>query len=87
MNKLFDIPKMKIVVISAAVIVTLSVITVTVACLKANETKKDDDDTVNAMVSADESETEPPDTPTFRLETRAPKASPHIACVSSCPRT
>ena len=72
MNKLFDIPKMKIVVISAAVIVTLSVITVTVACLKANETKKDDDDTVNAMVSADESETEPPET-TEPVETETEK--------------
>ena len=72
MNKLFDIPKMKIVVISAAVIVTLSLITVTVACLKANETKKDDDDTVNAMVSADESETEPPET-TEPVETETEK--------------
>ena len=72
MNKLFDIPKMKIVVISAAVIVTLSVITVTVACLKANETKKDDDDTVNAMVSADESKTEPPET-TEPVETETEK--------------
>ena len=72
MNKLFDIPKMKIVVVSAALIVTLSVITVTVACLKANETKKDDDDTVNAMVSADESETEPPET-TEPVETETEK--------------
>ena len=72
MNKLFDIPKMKIVVVSAAVIVTLSVITVTVACLKANETKKDDDDTVNAMVSAGESESEPPET-TEPFETETEK--------------
>ena len=34
-----------------------------------------------------ESETDPPFTPTFRFETRAPKASPHNACVSSCPST
>ncbi|MBR2387742.1 MAG: leucine-rich repeat protein [Clostridia bacterium] len=59
MNKLFDIPKMRIVVISAAVVVTLAVITVTVACLKVNA-PTGDKDAVDAMVSVSESDTEPP---------------------------
>ena len=50
MNKLLDIPKMKIVVISAAVVVTLAVITVTVACFKANA-PKDDENVTDAMAS------------------------------------
>lgn len=55
MNKLFDIPKMKIVVITAAVIVTLAVITVVVACLKVNAPGRGD--VTEAMVTVDESET------------------------------
>jgi len=61
MNKLFHIPKMKIVVVSATVIVLLAIITVTVACLnieeKDNKNKDDMGEVTDVMAKPQESDT------------------------------
>ena len=57
MNKLFHIPKMKIVVISAAVVVLLAIVTVTVVCLNIETLDADKDGVTDVMadVTLDES--------------------------------
>ncbi len=72
MNKLFDIPKMKIVVILAAVVVTLAVITVTVACFKVNAPTGDGDAT-DAMANVSESDSETDVTEAVVTETETEK--------------
>ena len=59
MNRILSIPKMKIIVISAAVIVTLAVTVVTVACVKASMPDREEIYT-DAMASVSESDTLPP---------------------------
>lgn len=60
MNKLFHIPKMKIVVVSAAAIVLLAIITVTVVCLNVeqNDNVEDGGDITDVMADPQESEPE-----------------------------
>ena len=60
MNKLFHIPKMKIVVVSATVIVLLAIITVTVVCLNVeqNDNNEQGDDITDVMAEPQDSETE-----------------------------
>ncbi len=71
MNKLFHIPKMKIVVISAAVVVLLSIVTVTVVCMNAQtlEGKKDGATDVFADVATTESGLETTEVPVSETET------------------
>ena len=69
MNKLFNIPKMKIVVISATVIVILAIVTVAVVCLNI-ENVQGEEEVTDAMVEVEDSDTvestdtEPPETET-----------------------
>ena len=60
MNKLFHIPKMKIVVVSATVIVLLAIITVTVVCLNVeqNDNNEEGGDITDVMADPQESDTE-----------------------------
>ena len=60
MNKLFHIPKMKIVVVSATVIVLLAIITVTVVCLNVepDDNKEDDSGVTDVIATPQESDTE-----------------------------
>lgn len=60
MNKLFHIPKMKIVVVSASVIVLLAIITVTVVCLNVehNGNMEEDGDITDVMADPQESKLE-----------------------------
>ena len=58
MNKLFNIPKMKIVVISAAVIVVLAIVTVVVVCLNAENLYGNDEEITDAMAEVTEVTTE-----------------------------
>ena len=70
MNKLFNIPKMKIVVISAAIIVVLSITTVAVVCMNLEAIGRDDESVADAMAQVSESESDaltetlPPETET-----------------------
>ena len=70
MNKLFNIPKMKIVIISAVVVVLLAIITVTVICLNL-ESPDDNDPATDVMLdvqeSTDAAETEPPEPETEKI--------------------
>ena len=60
MNKLFHIPKMKMVVVSAAVIVLLAIITVTVVChnVEQNDNTEEGGDITDVMADPQDSETE-----------------------------
>ena len=70
MNKLFNIPKMKIVVISAAVIVILSIATVAVVCMNLETIGKKEDAVTDAMAQVSDTESDmltetlPPETET-----------------------
>lgn len=70
MNKLFNIPKMKVVVISATVIVVLAIVTVAVVCLNIESMHGREDAVTDAMAEVDDSfaaeitETEVPETET-----------------------
>jgi hypothetical protein len=68
MNKLFHIPKMKIVVISAAVVVTLAVVTVTIACFNVKAPTNDKNST-DAMADVNPSDTTLPESQTQEPET------------------
>lgn len=74
MNKLFNIPKMKIVVISAAIVVILSITTVAVVCMNLETMGRKDDGVTDAMAQMSDTdsvtvtETLPPET-----ETEPPK--------------
>ncbi len=79
MNKLFNIPKMKIVVISTSVLIALAIITVVIACLNMESPRSDnggnDSENINVMAqpqedttaSLAESETNPPETETEKI--------------------
>ena len=60
MNKLFHIPKMKIVVVSATVIVLLAIITVAVVCLNVeqDDNKEDGGNVTDVMADPQDSESE-----------------------------
>ena len=58
MNKLFNIPKMKIVVISAAVIVILSIATVAVVCMNLETIGKKEDAVTDAMAQVSDTESD-----------------------------
>ena len=68
MNKLFHIPKMKIVVVSAAVMVLLAIITVTVVCLNVEQNDNTEEGGDITDVMADPQESEPDESLTQESE-------------------
>lgn len=68
MNKLFHIPKMKIVVVSATVIVLLAIITVTVVCLNVEQSDNKEEDGNITDVMAEPQESEPEESITQETE-------------------